>query len=476
MRGTVVDSVTNQPLAKVQIGVLPETQLGTVTDALGRWQISGLPCGSLNIVVSRRGYLRKVSQAGTVGETTIRLEPVAQVSGQVLDDTGEPLEYASVMVHTLIPVNGRWAVREGLRLPADARGMWNYALTPGRYIFCASGTGTTYPAGGGEALHYADQCLPGTPFGPAPSAMKLSPGQRASVDFVLHPARGVHVRGTVLGAPKNGWAVVHIGAPGADGSIWSPKATAIAEQGVFDLPGITAGRYLLEASAVDGDAAFSALLELEVGQGDVGGISLSLAPRVRLSGTVGIGSAAAGKAATPFPGAVSLKPVTPGASSGPTVWDEDRRSFTISHIVPGTYRVQVVAAPNIVTSVFLEGKEVTDELTIRQHTGPLEIRVNGETGSLEGTVKDLDGKPRAEVVLVTDGRSLRAMQKSGADGHFAVPTVGTGRYRAWVVDDQQSAAWAEPEWQRENTGAEVVITSGGTTKLDLVWTQAPPLI
>lgn len=194
-----------------------------------------------------------------------------------------------------------------------------------------------------------------------------------------------------------------------------------------------------------------------------------------LRGRVDFGSAVAGKAATSFPGAVSLKPLTPGASSGPTVWDEDRRSFTISHIVPGTYRIQVVAAPNLVTSLFLEGKEVPDELTIRQNIGPMEIRVNTETGSLEGTVKDQDGKPRAAVVLITDGRSLRAIQKSGADGYFAVPAVDTGPYRAWDVEDQQKAAGAEPEWQRENTGADVVITSGGTAKLDLVWTQAPRL-
>ena len=145
-----------------------------------------------------------------------------------------------------------------------------------------------------------------------------------------------------------------------------------------------------------------------------------------LRGRVDFGSAVAGKAATSFPGAVSLKPLTPGASSGPTVWDEDRRSFTISHIVPGTYRIQVVAAPNLVTSLFLEGKEVPDELTIRQNIGPMEIRVNTETGSLEGTVKDQDGKPRAAVVLITDGRSLRPCKR--------VALMAILRFRLWIQD------------------------------------------
>jgi len=78
VRGTVLDSVTNEPLIGANVFV-PGTALGGVTDREGAYRLAGLPEGRVNLKFSYIGYMSREVEITTTADATtplnIRLVP-----------------------------------------------------------------------------------------------------------------------------------------------------------------------------------------------------------------------------------------------------------------------------------------------------------------------------------------------------------------------------------------------------------------
>jgi outer membrane receptor protein involved in Fe transport len=82
IRGVVTDSTTRMPVGDVAVAVRGTTR-GALTDANGRYTISGVPVGDHVLTVQRLGYARQVIRVSTGGASElvvdIALSPAAQV-------------------------------------------------------------------------------------------------------------------------------------------------------------------------------------------------------------------------------------------------------------------------------------------------------------------------------------------------------------------------------------------------------------
>ena len=144
LAGTVVNSVTGEPIAKVRVSIQTmlngrqEVNPSAVTDSQGKFSLSPLPAGFYVPRAERAGFvmlrdsaaLRTASVQLRAGETksdfTIKLAPGGAVSGRVVDADGEPVESVSVSVEGL---TGTFR-----RAQTDDEGQFRLGgLAPGRY-------------------------------------------------------------------------------------------------------------------------------------------------------------------------------------------------------------------------------------------------------------------------------------------------------------------------------------------------------
>ena len=118
VHGTVVDSITHQPIARA---LVDSHQQGTVlTDNDGHFEFH-LPAGSISFMVRRPGYepMRNEFRDHTVRvgpnmpELTFTLTPEALITGQITLSTADPADGIRVMAYHKHLVNGhpQWAIQ-----------------------------------------------------------------------------------------------------------------------------------------------------------------------------------------------------------------------------------------------------------------------------------------------------------------------------------------------------------------------------
>ncbi|HEY6606807.1 MAG TPA: carboxypeptidase regulatory-like domain-containing protein [Gaiellaceae bacterium] len=140
LEGTVSDSSTNAPIAGAQITVDP-IGASTTTDASGHYSLT-LPVGDYDVTASHFGYTSQTQPASVTDGGTTTLDfllvaaPSGSLSGTVSDDSGNPVENATVTINsTPIPPE-----------TTDANGNYSFASVPeGTYSVTATAGKCTTP-------------------------------------------------------------------------------------------------------------------------------------------------------------------------------------------------------------------------------------------------------------------------------------------------------------------------------------------
>ncbi len=55
--GYVVNSLTGEPVPRASLQFTGAAPATTASDSVGRWKISGIPCGAMMVSASKTGYL-----------------------------------------------------------------------------------------------------------------------------------------------------------------------------------------------------------------------------------------------------------------------------------------------------------------------------------------------------------------------------------------------------------------------------------
>ena len=438
--GRVVDAQTGHPIARARVrlnGIGPGIPRPPVTtDESGAFAFSHLPAGAFMLFVEKPAYAAaRYPEAGLTlrnanrpflladGETLDRLVVPLQrpsaMTGRVLDEHGDPLEYAQVQAFRL-PASGRGKPQARQMTSTNDLGEFRLArLEPGRYVVFAwsrqdlGGGFMGRPAGTG-----AHEPRPVPTFYPGVLAMNqaqpIAVGRGttiANVDIVLIDGMTAEVSGTLIGSS---------GEPERRGSIsvrpimkdvvqggYMSGGTSLQPDGTFQLS-LPPGEYELEGRNMPTFGA--AGRDEEVGSvrltvaSDMSGIVIQLGRTARISGRV------------VFDGAAPL-PAVPTGTQGQLVFVQSvdgsmcrSRQLEITpdwtFVLDGLFGTCTARSfgslgPWLVKSVLVDGKDWLDEpiaFAPGQQMRGVEIVMSDKTTELMFHVTDERGTLTREYV------------------------------------------------------------------------------
>jgi hypothetical protein len=485
--GSVVNGLTGEPIPRARIMLMGGNgQLSVAADSSGRWSLSNVPCGQVQMMASRPGFLNMnpgqprargpfrpviLTSGSPTHDIKIQLTPQAVVAGKVVDDQGDPIMNAQVLPFSSRVVEGRRTFQPAGNAMTNDLGEFRLAnLNAGKFIVCAHGN-----ASGGDSSALGESCYPGPVEGGAASAMELAAGRETRVDFTLHEVPTVHVRGTLTGMPKDrgaGVTLVRRGnglnmIPGPAGV----RPARIGPDGKFDVAGVTPGSYMLSTDYFEAGSRLMGRVPVDVGNSDVDGVAVHLEPGFTVTGTLRIESKS-GQAAPGQQFNFNLRALEPMAGGGQMKWSEDHSTFTIADLAPGTYRLEPFPAGQFfVKSATLAGRDILrEDIPITQSAGPIEVVMSDDAAAIDAQVTGAEDQPALSswVMVLQNGQRPRSAM-TGADGHIKIQGLAPGDYRVYAWDDFQQIEYANPDWMQRygGNGVAVSVQAGRTAQAAL---------
>ena len=262
VHGTVLDSVTRQPIARALVD--SHSQGATLTDNDGHFEFN-LTAGSADLLVRRPGYepmtgslhSHRVQVGPSTPELTFTLTPEALITGQVTLSTADPADGIRVIAYRHHLVNGRmqWAMQS--TATTNSEGIFRIArLQAGEYLlYTESARGRDGPAiPGAKTFGYPPVYYPGTADSASSAVLTLTAGQHAQADFALTRQRYYTVSFTV--SDPRAAARTSFEIRDAAGHATGFPVRWDAMQGIVQAT-VPNGHYYLEANSGNVRAAFS---------------------------------------------------------------------------------------------------------------------------------------------------------------------------------------------------------------------------
>ncbi len=484
--GSAVNSITGEPVPRARITLVgPGGQAFLSTDVSGRWSFSSLACGPVRMMASRPGFINSAPAStmmltsGTpLHNVAIRLTPTSVIAGKVLDDQGDPVMNAQMILLVSRVVNGRRSFMPtgsiGGNPGVNDLGEYRMAgLAAGKYIVCAHPN----QRGGNDPVMLGESCYPG-PIGDAgdtASMIDVNAGREMRVDFTLHEVTAVHVRGVVSGLPKTQGVGLSLVGRGFNNPF--ANQARITPDGRFDVTGVAPGAYTLSADYFESGARLFARVPVEVRNSDVEDVAVHLEPGFTVTGKVRVDSKSGGVLDRSF--SITLRSSDPTVGGAPVKWSPDYSTFTIADMAPGNYRLEAnPPAKFFVKSATMSGRDLlVDEIPLRQSAGPIEIVLSDDGGAIDAQVTDAADQPApgaSVMVFRTDGRMPRT-GTVGRDGHVRLQGFAPGDYRIYAWDDSRQVEYANPAWMQRYAadGVSVSIQAGQTARVAIKQQTVP---
>ncbi|HEX4954919.1 MAG TPA: carboxypeptidase-like regulatory domain-containing protein [Thermoanaerobaculia bacterium] len=441
LEGKVVDR-DGEPVAGVDLQATPKLASGSApvlgvspgeeasffasTGADGRFEIGGLPAGgTVDLTARKTGY--RVTRAAGVEvppERPLRLvlDPGAQVSGQVVDGAGAPVEGATVHLLPAGPGAGEASPRFRIPIlaaePTESNGEFVLSgIEPGSYELAAT------------ADDYLPAALAGLELGPrerrAGIVLRLQPGAMLEGTVVDEEGRP-HPRAAIFAQTKSE-TVTMLGTAGG----------ATDASGRYRLAGLAVGQISVRVAA-EGFVAETHEVDIRPGTQQRDFVlrrGVSVAGRVVDEEGAGVG------------GALLLLAQPEGSGAALHTMSAPDGQFRMPSVPPGTYRLMVQTQGFLVPS---EGLPL--EVGERPIADFEVVLARGAT--LAGRVVGLEAAQMAGVqVTAADENGQTAWARLDARGGFEMKGLAPGTWRVSVV----SAA--------TNQGTEATVEIGAGQRL-----------
>jgi hypothetical protein len=425
----------------------------------------------------------------------VKLEPLAIITGRIVDEQGEPVVSASVTAILYRYVSGRRQLMPGAGASTNDLGEYRiFALQPGRYyIRAGSRANVTFPPGSEDrsANPLPEEAVvptyfPGTPDAGAATQVEAAAGALVqNIDFRLLKLPAVRVRGRVMNPPAatNSFIQVMLAPNDDQGSALVDRKSAMATQGQFEFQGVTAGRYILTASAADKGKSFHGQQVVDVGSANVDNASVALSAGFDQPGTIRLDS----QEIVDLTGfSVSLQPVDPDIPA-PFAQASAGGNFVLFNVMPGRYTLNVPLRPGFYLKAAQLGEQDVLDIPLDLtggSAGALRILLGTSPGELSGVVtgQDLSPASGAWVVLIPETAKRRALaqfyrQTTTSDaGRYTLSNVPPGRYKLFAWEQIENSAWMDPDVLKpvESKGVAVEVKEGGKETVDLKVIAASP--
>jgi len=525
--GTVVfDDVPPRPARRAAVTVTNAENnraVRTYTDDDGRFLLSRLPAGRYLLTVLKGGQVTftygsprlglpgsaiVLAEGQTFSAGTLKMMRGAVITGMVRGALGRPMPGVSVLATPFQVIAGE---RRALRsvppsfATTDDRGIYRiFGLAPGNYLVSlqtrfefgdmAQATEAEYraaaaPPGSGSmpaagpSVILAPVIFPGVADEAAALPVALSAGEeRTGIDMPMQLIATAKVAGTLLGVS---------GLPMISAIGMFPRASTIlanqspragsenrgALDGAFSITGVAPGTYQLLALAApllaNGQPppgpSLWAMTEIQVTGKDVTGLTLSLQPMLKVSGTLVFEGATRPPEGTRT--TIRMLSSTPQLFPGAQGTVAPDGTFTVEGIVPGAYRILTTIAPGwIPKSAIFGGKDAFDApIDIRPgaDVSGLVVTMANKLGEIAGKLVDGNGAPAPrfyvqvfptdESMWLPDARRVKSARAS-TDGLLSIPGLPAGEYYVCALTEYDPATASDASFLGPLVPASVKVT------------------
>jgi hypothetical protein len=487
--GVVVDSLTDKPVpaAIVTIGTNRVR-----TDDEGRFVVADLPRGNYAIEASKAGYFdgaygrrRPEGPSATlalgaderIGDLRIPVFKSGAISGQVLDEIGDPVVGAEVTVLVRSWVGGRLVLTRGDSVLTDDRGAYRIGgLGAGEFVVAAivkslpvirNGVNFIYP------VHY----FPGITTIEQSTPVTLKVGDdHSGVDIALRLSAAFKVSGILKtpSAPQTG--VVTLTPAGDElGAVNLSAADATSEpNGRFEFLAVPTGGFVARSivrpppvrttNSLAPTQLMWAAAPVFVNDADVRNLEVLLRNGFRIAGRVIFDLSPGRGAAFEARRGLTIALESPDVDirslgdAGRAMVDVSGFFYT-SELPPGRYFLRFDNPPPgwSVRQIMVSGRDVSNApLRLDSDVTSVTVTLTNQPTDLAGVVRSNQGMLEGATVLVFPrdrstwidfGRrplGLRAT-RSSRDGSFHVTGLPPGDYLVIAVDDEAAVDWQQPK-------------------------------
>ncbi len=526
--GTVVNSVTAQPIAAASVAIGPtanqngEVSKAVVTGADGRFAFAGLARGKYSLLASARGFGLQAfdhhdgyATAIAVGpdldseRLVFRLDPDSSIEGQVIDENNDPVQHAMVRLFEKRIEDGQRGTSRISQAQTDDQGHFRIGhLAQGTYYLAVAARpwyaqnhrpqwrkGSHNPdtevraAQEAAALDvtYPLTFYPSSPDSSAAVPIVLHPGESASADVVMHAVPALHLRVRTGGTANLNTSSSELFAMGRssfprvyqrlfeghlDPVFNAPVSRA--EPGVIEILGLAPGHYVVEmpassaANETSNSRGWYQEIDLagdaELNPGDAPGFA-------SVSGSVSF----PGEASVPKGAAVRISDLATGTSFTGAVSDKGQVDFGADAVRAGHYNLALGGSQGFflsklsATGARLTGRTLEIGGGSNVHFAGVAIR---GLGQVEG-VALRDGHPFAGAMIVlvphdpAHNSPLFRRDQSDSDGTFTLPNVVPGRYTVVAITNGWDLEWGNPGALQPylEKGEPVQVTAGGKLQI-----------
>jgi hypothetical protein len=494
--GTVVNSLTGQPVPSASVAIAPITQgadrdisKSVITGADGRFAFVALSRGKYSLMAKARGaslqYFEHHDPFATAiaagpgldtDQLVFRLQPDASIEGDITDDNNEPIQNAMVRLFQASAEEGQQKTLPMNQSQTDDLGHYRIGhLAPGTYYLSVSArpwyaqnSNPHRPPGNskGEAQSLQDATAldvtypltfyPGTSDSASASPLQLTPGEKSTADITLHAMPSLHLQihtasaeNAVLGSmvfPRVSQRIFD----GYLDSAFNAPVSWIAP-GVIEISGLTPGHYVVEMPPSTGlnEKGGGRAWYREVDLAGDAEVSASDGPSfASVSGSIFFQDAAR----APSQASIQLTNPETGETLRSDIADRGEFDFKSDDVRPGRY---LVALENT-SGFFLQKLTATGAKVIGRtleigSTGSVRIAGVASRGAaqVDGTAMH-DDEPFAGAMIVlvpqdpANNAPLFRRDQSDSDGTFTLPNVVPGQYTVIAIANGWDLEWANP--------------------------------
>lgn len=501
INGTVRNAVTGEPVKNVLVSItkmpamgqlggppagLPEDpQLkGVLSGPGGEFRFEGLTAGPYVYQAERPGFARAGAEGtfvlpkdSSAAALKVNLTPLGAIEGKVVNQFDEPLEKVLLNVYSLKIREGEKIVDNVGTVWTDDRGLFHLAyLDPGNYCVKVVGRrGGTETHLGLAGMRYASwEGFSPVYFGGATeigsaTPMAVAAGTRVRADFRLETQPIFKIRGKVQGYSGQEGVIFQL--LQGDDRAEPSRAVFDASTGEFAVLDVPTGMYRLRAQQEQTRGEVT----VNVGSGDVSGVSIALLPAPPVKGIMRSVGGRADAIHEPNPCQLNLFPRWYQDAVYVPRWQENGQ-FSLDGVFPGEYLVRFQCFGAYVQSASFGATDLlaNPSLTIRAEA-PAAIEVNYTPGGGSLQVKFTNPVPPAGAVLLVPAFSASVGPELKPANRFDAGQVGEdmyqfsnlapGDYMIYVLPKFEDVEFRNPAFLRTlSGGASIHIEDGKTTE------------
>jgi Carboxypeptidase regulatory-like domain len=500
IHGHIVESASGDPVRKVTVILRRDREpgIGAISDATGAFVFSDLDPGAYMVSVERTGFVldpdservvANVQPEPAVSEISLKLIRTGAISGRVFDSEGDPVTGAAIQI---MPAGRRKGTApQFTNVVTNDRGEYRFfGIMPGPYRIAVSYQPrpevmqvkmqpSKNPDGRPPEDTYALTYYPGALDPKQSAVVNVEAGSDLQgFDVRVLRARGVTVRGKISGVSPGAVVILSLTPTTPTPGSRVNDTMVQSADGSYELPMVLPGTYGITATAAL-NARLSARRIIDVGESDIGGIELRLAPPQTITGTVVLpeGRQMAGSFV------VMLIPrESRDNRGGGMAHPGEKGAFQMADVSPGDYDL-VAGNVGPGDDLYVSAIRMQDEDVLEQgiHVGsqplaPLKVTLQANGGALQLDVLDGGQKPvpDAYVRLVPDPprrgqRIFYSDCRTSAEGTCTVLGVAPGKYHAFALLEDRQVDFRDPAAaaEIEDSGKAVEIFGGERKTVEL---------